>query len=379
MKNILLVLFVAFQFLSCSHSASNNANIEVKTIDSTKYFDSLNSPIKNKIDSFFNSKANKQLFNGNILFAQDNRVVISKSYGYLNPKKKDSLTLENTFQMASASKPFTAIAILQLCEKGLLNLEDTIQKFIPNFPYKGIDVHQLLCHRSGLSQYTHFCDSPDSIWPDKNKTINNDNVIEIINSIKPLINYAPNKKHYYCNTNYLLLASIVEIVSELSFKDYLNKYIFLPSKMKHTHLFTRDNFNELYRPVSGYNGNYRKEDNIYLNGCYGDKGIYSNVKDLFNFNIALKNGTLISKKTYDLAIKNYNDTFKQKQNYGYGFRLLYSERKGKIVFHTGWWKGFRTYFIQVIDHNQSIIVLSNVKRGPFLKVEQLAELMPTIH
>ncbi len=379
MKNILLVLFVAFQFLSCSHSASNNTNIEVKTIDSTKYFDSLNSPIKNKIDSFFNSKANKQLFNGNILFAQDNRVVISKSYGYLNPKKKDSLTLENTFQMASASKPFTAIAILQLCEKGLLNLEDTIQKFIPNFPYKGIDVHQLLCHRSGLSQYTHFCDSPDSIWPDKNKTINNDNVIEIINSIKPLINYAPNKKHYYCNTNYLLLASIVEIVSELSFKDYLNKYIFLPSKMKHTHLFTRDNFNELYRPVSGYNGNYRKEDNIYLNGCYGDKGIYSNVKDLFNFNIALKNGTLISKKTYDLAIKNYNDTFKQKQNYGYGFRLLYSERKGKIVFHTGWWKGFRTYFIQVIDHNQSIIVLSNVKRGPFLKVEQLAELMPTIH
>lgn len=379
MKNILLVLFVAFQFLSCRHSASNNANIEVKTIDSTKYFDSLNLPMKNKIDSFFISKANKQLFNGNILFAQDNRVVISKSYGYLNPKKKDSLTLENTFQMASASKPFTAIAILQLCEKGLLHLEDTIQKFIPNFPYKGIDVHQLLCHRSGLSQYTHFCDSPDSIWPDKNKTINNDNVIEIINSIKPLINYPPNKKHYYCNTNYLLLASIVEIVSELSFKDYLNKYIFLPSKMKHTHLFTRDNFNELYQPVSGYNGNYRKEDNIYLNGCYGDKGIYSNVKDLFNFNIALKNGTLISKKTYALAIKNYNDTFKQKQNYGYGFRLLYSERKGKIVFHTGWWKGFRTYFIQVIDHNQSIIVLSNVKRGPFLKVEQLAELMPTIH
>ena len=379
MKDVLLFLFVAFQFLSCSHSATNNANIEVETVDSTKYFDSLDLPIKNKIDSFFNSKANKQLFNGNILFAQDNRVVISKSYGYLNPKKKDSLTLENTFQMASASKPFTAVAILQLCEKGLLNLQDTIQKFIPNFPYKGIDVHQLLCHRSGLSQYTHFCDSPDSIWPDKNKTINNDNVIEIINSIKPLINYPPNKKHYYCNTNYLLLASIVEIVSKLSFKDYLNKYIFTPSKMKHTHLFTRDNYSELYRPVSGYNGNYRKEDNIYLNGCYGDKGIYSNVQDLFNFNIALKNGTLLSKNTYELAIYNYNDTFKQKQNYGYGFRLLYSEKKGKIVFHTGWWKGFRTYFIQVIDHHQSIIVLSNVKRGPFLKVEQLTELMPTTH
>ena len=200
-----------------------------------------NLPIKNKIDSFFNSKANKQLFNGNILFAQDNRVVISKSYGYLNPKKKDSLTLENTFQMASASKPFTAIAILQLCEKGLLNLEDTIQKFIPNFPYKGIDVHQLLCHRSGLSQYTHFCDAPDSIWPDKSVTINNQDVIEIISRIVPLINYKPNHKYYYCNTNYLLLASIVEQVSGLSFKQYVKKYIFNPSGMFSSTIYDRTN------------------------------------------------------------------------------------------------------------------------------------------
>jgi CubicO group peptidase (beta-lactamase class C family) len=376
MKNILLAAFITSLFYSCKNTDSNKINTSNNTVDSTKYFDSLDLPIRIKLNSFFQSKANKALFNGNVLFAQDNRIVFEKSYGFYNPKKKDSLSLENTFQMASASKPFTAIAILQLCERGLLKLEDSIQKYIPKFPYKGIDIHQLLCHRSGLSQYTHFCDSPDTIWPDKNKTISNDNVIEIINSIKPIINYPPNKRYYYCNTNYLLLASIVEIASELSFNDYLNKFIFNPAKMKHTHLFTRDNFNELHLPVSGYNANYRKEDNIYLNGCYGDKGIYSNVHDLLNFDIALKNGTLVSKETYSLAIKNYNDNFKQKQNYGYGFRLLYSKTKGRIVFHTGWWKGFRTYFIQVKDYNQTIIVLSNIKRGPFLKVEELANLLP---
>ena len=376
MKNILLVAFITCLFYSCKNTDSNQINTSNNTVDSTKYFDSLDLPIKIKLDSFFQSKANKALFNGNVLFAQDNRIIFEKSYGFSNRKKKDSLSLENTFQMASASKPFTAIAILQLCEKGLLKLEDSIQKFIPDFPYKGIDIHQLLSHRSGLSQYTHFCDAPDTIWPDKNKTISNDNVIEIINSIKPLINYPPNKRYYYCNTNYLLLASIVEITSKLSFNDYLNKFIFNPAKMKHTHLFTRDNFNELHLPVSGYNANYRKEDNIYLNGCYGDKGIYSNVHDLLNFDIALKNGTLVSKETYLLAIKNYNNNFKQKQNYGYGFRLLYSKTKGRIVFHTGWWKGFRTYFIQVKDYNQTIIVLSNIKRGPFLKVEELAKLLP---
>ena len=146
--------------------------------------------------------------------------------------------------------------------------------------------------------------------------------------------------------------------------------------MNNTHLFTRDNFDELNLPVYGYNGSYQKEDNIYLNGCYGDKGIYSNVLDLYKFDRALNKGTLISKETYALAIKNYNNTFKKKQNYGYGFRLLYSKSKGKIVFHTGWWKGFRTYFIQIKDFNQTVIVLSNIKRGAFLKVEELSKLLP---
>ena len=111
------------------------------------------------------------------------------------------------------------------------NLKDTIQEFFPEFPYNGITIHQLLSHRSGMSQYTHFCDAPDSIWPDKSVTINNQDVIDIISRIVPLVNYKPNHKYYYCNTNYLLLASIVEKVSGLSFKDYMKKYIFNPSGM----------------------------------------------------------------------------------------------------------------------------------------------------
>ena len=375
MNKIILFIAISILFFNCDNKQRIDQTVNT-AIDSTKYFDSLDAPVKNKIDRYFEAKRINKTFNGSVLFAQDNRILLKKSYGYSNPKTKDSLTLAHTFQMASASKPFTAVAILQLCEKGLMKLEDTIQKFIPNFPYSNIDVHQLLCHRSGLSQYTHFCDSPDSIWPNKNKTITNDDVIQIINSINPLINYPPNKKYYYCNTNYLLLASIVEKVSKLSFDQYLKQHIFIPLGMNNTHLFTRDNFEELNLPVYGYNGSYQKEDNIYLNGCYGDKGIYSNVLDLYKFDRALNKGTLISKETYALAIKNYNNTFKKKQNYGYGFRLLYSKSKGKIVFHTGWWKGFRTYFIQIKDFNQTVIVLSNIKRGAFLKVEELSKLLP---
>ena len=378
MNRSIYIFSICILLFNCSSSdfKINLDNENTNSGDTTILLDNINVQLKKKIDSFFLVKHRKGLFNGNVLFADKNKVILKKSYGLSNLKKKDSLLIESTFQLASASKPFTAIAVLQLCEKGLINLEDTIQKFIPDFPYSGIDIHQLLSHRSGLSQYTHFCDSPDSIWPNKSKTISNEDVIKIINRTVPLINYPPNKKYYYCNTNYVLLASIVEKVSGLKFSDYLNSYVFIPAGMSYTKLFTRDNFDELHLPAIGYNGNYRKEDNIYLNGCYGDKGIYSNVEDLLKFDLAIKNGTLISASTYELATKNYNDNFRNKQNYGYGFRLMYLEKKGKIVFHTGWWKGFRTYFIQIKDSNQTIIVLSNIKIGPFLKIEALVNLLP---
>ena len=276
--------------------------------------------------------------------------------------------------MASASKPITAVATLQLVEKGELYLEDTIQKFFPKFPYKNITIHQLLSHRSGMSQYTHFCDRPDSIWPDKSKTINNNDVIKIMSDIVPLINYPPNYKYYYCNTNYLLLASIVEQVSGMKFKDYLKKYIFNPIGMNSTALYNRTNLKDLKSPAQGYEGRTPWED-VYLNGCVGDKGVYSTTMDLLKFDRALKHNLLLSDSIKELAFSKKNKNFKSNQNYGYGFRLKFSKKYGKITYHTGWWKGFRSYFINVPEKDQTIVVLNNVKRGRFLNIDELIGLM----
>ena len=136
-----------------------------------------NDPRTLKINSFFNKKYKNRVFNGNILFAEKGQIITSNSYGYSNFRNKEKLTKNHSFQLASVSKPFTAIAILQLIEKGEIYLNDSLQKFFPNFPYKKITIHQLLSHRSGMSKYTHFCYAPDSIWPDKNLTINNKDVI----------------------------------------------------------------------------------------------------------------------------------------------------------------------------------------------------------
>jgi CubicO group peptidase (beta-lactamase class C family) len=129
-------------------------------------------------------------------------------------------------------------------------------------------------------------------------------------------------------------------------------------------------------PVKGYNYAHNWAGDIYLNGAVGDKGVYANVYDMLSFDQALYNGKLLHSDTLALAFVEHNELQTNGQNYGYGFRMYPTSEKGKIVFHTGWWEGFRTYFIRLIDHQQTIVVLSNVKRGPFFDIRELATLLP---
>ena len=379
MKNIsFLLIIVSLYLFSCKNEQKSiyKENKTIEIIDSVKIrFKVLENDNRGKkINAFFEKKFSRNLFNGNILFAENGNIITQKSYGYSNLRKKELLTKEHSFQLASVSKPFTSIAILQLIENNKINLKDTIQEFFPEFPYQGITIHQLLSHRSGMSQYTHFCDAPDSIWPDKSITINNQDVINIITRIVPLINYKPDYRYYYCNTNYLILASIVEQVSGISFKQYVKKYIFEPSGMFNSAIYDRTNLEDLVLPVQGYENKTPWED-VYLNGVVGDKGVYSTTEDLLKFDRALEKNILISDSLKKLAFTKMNLERKGSKNYGYGFRLKEHEKYGKIVYHTGWWKGFRSYFVKVLDENQTIIVLNNVKRGRFLNIDRLIELI----
>ena len=379
MKYNFIILLISILYLeSCKDR--NNTNFKTNKIEN--HINTVNNSIevlkndtrKNKIDDYFNKKYKKKQFNGNILFAENGKIISHKSYGYANLKTKEKLTKNHSFQLASVSKPFTAVAILQLIENGQINLKDTVQKFFPNFPYRGITIHQLLCHRSGLSQYTHFCDAPDSIWPDKSKTINNEDVIKIISKITPLINYPPNKRYYYCNTNYLLLASIVKKITGIEFKQYLKENIFSPIDMNYSIVYDRTNFDELIMPTQGYENTTPWED-VYLNGVVGDKGVYSTTMDLLKFDRALEKNLLINDSLKNLAFSKKNKDYNINKNYGYGFRLKEHNKFGKIVYHTGWWKGYRSYYIKVLKNDQTIIILNNIKRGRFLNIDKLIDLI----
>jgi CubicO group peptidase (beta-lactamase class C family) len=100
----------------------------------------------------------------------------------------------------------------------------------------------------------------------------------------------------------------------------------------------------------------------YLNGVMGDKGVYASVEDMFKFNLALDQGTLVSLSTLEEAFtRGSPGYYKRKDNYGFGWRIR--EGADSTVYHFGWWKGFRTFFIKDLKNNKSIIALTNVHNG----------------
>ena len=375
----ILFFLTLILFTSCAEEHISATNEEKEVLNfSEEVQENIDTNLSDKrnrfIENYFQQRHKIKLFNGNILFAEKGQIIAHKSYGMAHFRNKEELTEEHSFQLASVSKTITAIATLQLVEEGILNLNDSIQQFFPNFPYKGMDIHQLLSHRTGMSQYTHFCDRPDSIWPDKTKTISNNDVLDIMEQIVPLQNYPPNKRYYYCNTNYLILASIIEKVTDQKFGDYVKANIFIPSGMMNSCIYDRTNKDELIKPAQGYENRIPWED-VYLNGCVGDKNVYSTTGDLLKFDRALNLNLLINDSLKQMAFSPKNKTFKSNQNYGYGFRLKEHKEYGKIVYHTGWWKGFRSYYIKVIEKDQTIIVLNNVKRGRFFNINELISLL----
>lgn len=372
MKRILSIIIFAFAILtSCSNHGTTEFKVEVPKIDSTKYYDSLFKETRFTIDTFFQKRLELQEFNGNILFAYKGHIILEKSYGFTNPTDSVPLKKDHQFQIASITKTFTSTAILQLMEKGKLKLSDSVNIYIDSFPYRGITIEMLLCHRAGLSKYEYYC---DDFWLDKKIPIKNQDVVEIMKIHCPKPYHEPDGTFEYSNTGYMLLSLIIEKASGKTYSNYLKENIFKPAGMKNTVVYEPGKL--IKNQVLGYNGNGNFIEDSYLNGASGDKGIYTTAEDLLKYDRALRNKKLLSAKTQKLA---YTPTSKEreekgKDNYGFGWRLKSSHNGYQIVYHTGWWKGFRGNFIRNLTKDITIITLDNIKRGPFLSLEILMDL-----
>ena len=322
-----------------------------------------------EIDNLLNSLYAKGQLNGNFLIAEKGQVLYKKSFGLANEETKQPLNENSVFEIASVTKQFTAMAIMILHEKGKLNLNDNLSKFIPELSfYKGITIRHLLNHTSGLPDYMELF---EKVF-DSSKIATNKDVISIFAQLQPKVLFAPNSKQEYCNTGYALLASIIERASGESYPDFLQKAIFKPLEMTNSFVYKRrlapkkiDNyaFGYVYDESSK---KYVLPDDvketkfvIMLDGVVGDGGVNSTINDLLKWDRALYSNKLLSKKGVDemFTMTTLNDSTKIK--YGYGWEIDNHKEFGKIVYHGGGWPGYATFFARHISDDKTIIILQN--------------------
>ncbi|OFX20659.1 MAG: hypothetical protein A2033_05100 [Bacteroidetes bacterium GWA2_31_9] len=311
-----------------------------------------------RLDSLFNHYHKLGGFNGNVLIAQSGIVFYKKSFGFANFKTKDSLNENSQFQLASISKQFTATTILILKERGLLDLNDSVQKYFPNFPYNGISIKLLLSHRSGLPNYIYYC---DEIIKDKDTPITNDSVLNILVRDKPIRYYPPNKKFNYSNTGYVILASIVEKVSGISFEEFVQKEIFTPLEMDNSIIYNKAKKTVVKNKATGYLYREKVAEDNFLNGVIGDKGIYTTSEDLYKWDIGLYSDKIIKRTTINEAFEPANSDMKFPKNYGFGWRLKYLTDGRKMIYHRGWWQGFQNLLVRLESDSTTIVILRNRK------------------
>jgi len=310
-----------------------------------------------ELHTYFSKRHKVNGFNGAVLFAEDGEIVYQNAFGYSNFKTKEKIKLDTKFQIASASKPFTSYAIMLLKQEGELSYEDSIQHYFPKFPYRGITIRLLMIHKSGLPEYFYFA---DKLWKEKTKPIANIDVVNLLINEHPQRYYLPDKKYNYINTNYCLLAAIVEKITGDSFEEFMEEEVFEPLEMNNSFVYNKSNRLEYNNVAIGYAKRRRKAEDSYLNGVVGDKGIYTNVEDMLRFDQALYNGDLVENGILSEAFKPAHKRLYIHDNYGFGWRINAKDATNKIVYHTGWWKGFRSYFIRELGKKKTIIVFSNV-------------------
>ncbi|NCI51309.1 serine hydrolase [Sediminibacterium roseum] len=332
-----------------------------------------------KLDSLFNSLYNYSQFNGNIGVAENGSTIYFKSYGLSDFATKQLNQEQSGFSLASVSKVFTSVAILQLKEKGKLKLEDFVSKYIPDFPYPSITIRHLLTHTSGLPDIDIFRqqvrDNPDKVF-------SNRDLVPALRTGNLPLEFQPGEKYQYTNSNYILLALLLERISKQTFQAYIQNNIFGPTGMTHTY-FQKDSTNPENRnrvvdhdyPFL-FSTELENVDSLpkhrvrmlNLSGFVGNGNIITTTGDMLKFDQELYSGKLVNQSSQHEAFtpnKLNNGQIVQttfggeKASYGLGWFILLDSSYGRIVGHTGGVPGALSLLLRNIDKKQTVVLFDN--------------------
>jgi len=328
-------------------------------------------------ERYLDSLSDANRFSGVILIADSGIVKWKKTMGFRNLPAKPKIDENTMFESASITKQFIAVSILQLRDKKMLSLEDSVTKFFNLQCLKGMTIKHLLSHTSGITDYEKLI----NLNKDRTKVFFNKDVLDVFTFCQPPLDFKPGEKMEYSNTGYIFLAMIVEKVSKQPIKNYLKKRIFIPLQMKNTMAYnTRRQTGKLPKNyAAGYIydkrfGRLSLPDTvpytkyvITFDGMIGDGNISTTVDDLLKWDQALYKTGILSKVSVDEMNTPFllNSGVKGivpgvNKHYGYGVFLETDNKAGKVVSHGGSWPGYSTYLFRAIDQNKTFILLANV-------------------
>lgn len=358
--------FILFYFSSPRASVFFEKNKEEKKVDTSvicipykmKFGKVSNTYItekSRKIDSFYQKNIGTTGYYGGFIVAKNGHIIYEKYQGMANLKLQKPINQNSALHLASVSKVLTATAILKLVENDNIMLDQKVTDWLPKFPYKNITIRTLLNHRSGLQHYSRFPELMKKNWNSR-KILTNNDIYELIVKYKFNLKAPDNTRFEYCNTNYVILALIIEKATGLTYGDAMKHLIFKPLGMKNSFVF---DFNRDKDTVSmSYRNNHPNPWDQFDN-LYGDKNIYSTPRDLVLFDLATYSPDFINQDLIKEAYVGYTSNMKTGKDYGLGIRMKLLANGEKQVYHNGWWHGNTSSFVPVKKDTISIICLSN--------------------
>ena len=358
LRTTFIAVFLSLVLIDGNHLVSANpSRFEViSDNDLDALAKTMNSDLIAKLDSVF-SRYELAGFSGSVLVACNGHELYTRNTGFANWETLRDIDENSIFQLASASKQFTAMSIMLLKKEGKIDIDGKLTDYIPELPYSTITIRNLLNHTSGLPDYLGFL---TSYWRDKMVNPTNEDVISILAAKKLKLKFAPGTRFVYSNTGYVVLATIVERLSGERFPYFVQKNIFDPLGMKHSYIHTTtldiDSARVNYM-VAGHRGHFVIPMTI-CDGPVGDKGVYSTVEDLYIWDQALQHSKLIPAELQEEEFSPGRTNAGAEVPYGFGYRLRLSPW-GRLVYHNGLWGGFKSSFLRYVDKQTTVIGLNN--------------------
>lgn len=321
------------------------------------------------VSRFFEKIWSEKNDNVAFLVAKDGQIIYENYMGFANKRTGEMITKNMPLHIASVSKVLTSTAVLMLIDANKLKLDQKVNTIIPNFPYEDVTIQTLLNHRSGMRNYAYFTDKGN--W-DKHKTLTNEDIITVMVE-KAIKQETKTDTHFsYCNTNYAVLALIIEKITGLSYPEAMKQMIFEPLGMTNTFVFDITKDRDIIAP--SYKGNNMEIGIDYLDGIYGDKNIYSTPRDLLKFDKARYAPFFLNADLLKKVYKGYSYEAKGARNYGLGIRMMEWEKGEPFFYHNGWWHGNTSCFINMRKEKVTMIVLSNKYTHKTWQTKKLASL-----